>query len=138
MSLRRQGSAATVKALHAKLPQAYRKDDGRFVRRTTVLLDLLVHHVPMAVLCERWGLRASGLYDWPRALLRHGLARWHDRHGGGRRATLTPKQKHRLVALLEAGPLVVGGETAGGDAVLLRGLSWRACGVLSNRQDVCP
>ena len=54
VSLRIQVSAATVKALHARLQQAYRKDDVRLVRRTTVLIDLLVHHVPMAVLCERW------------------------------------------------------------------------------------
>ena len=52
MSLRIQVSAATVKALHARLQQAYLKDEVRLVRRTTVLMDLLVHHVPMAVLCE--------------------------------------------------------------------------------------
>jgi hypothetical protein len=62
VSLRIQVSAATVKALHTRLQQAYRKDDVRLVRRTTVLLDLLVHHVPMAGLCERWGLRSSCLY----------------------------------------------------------------------------
>jgi hypothetical protein len=53
VSLRIQVSAATVKALHARLQQAYLKDDVRLVRRTTVLIDLLVHHVPMAVLGER-------------------------------------------------------------------------------------
>jgi hypothetical protein len=36
VSLRIQVSAATVKALHARLHQAYRKDDVRLVRRTTV------------------------------------------------------------------------------------------------------
>ena len=46
-------SSATVKALHARWQAAYLKDDGRLVRRTTVLIDLLVYHVPMAVLCER-------------------------------------------------------------------------------------
>ena len=67
VSFRIQVSSATVKVLHARLQQAYLKDDVRFVRRTTVLIDLLVHHVPMAVLCERWGLRSSCLYDcrWP-------------------------------------------------------------------------
>jgi len=34
----------------------------RLVRRTTVLLDLLVHHVPLAVLCERWSLSPACLY----------------------------------------------------------------------------
>src|SRR3989441_6288920 len=138
VSLRIQVSSATVKALHTRLQQAYLKDDVRLVRRTTVLIDLLVHHVPLAVLCERWGLSASGLYDWQKAFLLHGLESLCYRHSGGRRPKLTPKQKRRLVDLLEAGPLVVGCETACWDAVLIRVLIWREFGVLSNRQYVCP
>ena len=137
VSLRIQVSSATVKALHARLQQAYLKDDGRLVRRTTVLIDLLVHHVPMAVLCERWGLSASCLYDWQKAFLLHGLESLCYRHSGGRRPKLTPKQKRRLVDLLEAGPLIVGCETACWDAVLIRVLIWREFGVLYNRQYVC-
>ena len=137
VSLSIQVRAATVKALHAQLQQAYLKDDVRLVRRTTVLIDLLVHHVPMAVLCERWGLSASCLYDWQRAFLLHGLESLRYRHGGGRRPKLTPKQKQRLVELLEAGPRVVGCETACWDAVLIRVLIWREFGVLYNRQYVC-
>src|SRR5215510_10862748 len=112
VSLRIQVSAATVKALHARLQQAYRKDDVRLVRRTTVLMDLLVHHVPMAVLCERWGLSSSCLYGWQRAFLLHGMESLYYRHSGGRRPKLTPRQKKRLVELIEAGPQVVGLETA--------------------------
>jgi transposase len=137
VSLRIQVSSATVKALHARLQQAYLKDDVRLVRRTTVLIDLLVHHVSLAVLCERWGLSASCLYDWQRAFLLHGLESLCYRHSGGRRPKLTPKQKRRLVDLLEAGPLVVGCETACWDAVLIRVLIWREFGVLYNRQYVC-
>ena len=137
MSLRLQVSAATVKALHARLQQAYLKDDVRLVRRTTVLLDLLVPHVPMAVLCERWGLSSSCLYDWQRAFLLHGMESLHYRHSGGRRPKLTPRQKKRLVELLEAGPQVVGCETACWTSVLLRVLIWREFGVLYNRQYVC-
>jgi len=59
------------------------------------------------------------------------------RHGGGRRPKFTPKQQQRLVEILEAGPLVVGCETACWDAVLIRVLIWREFGVLSNRQYVC-
>jgi transposase len=137
VSIRRQLSSATVKALHARLRQAYLQDDVRLVRRTTVLIDLLVHHVPMAILCERWGLRSSCLYDWQSAFLLHGLESWRYRHSGGRRPKLTPKQKQRLVELLEAGPLVVGCETACWDAVLIRVLIWREFGVLYNCQYVC-
>jgi transposase len=137
VSLRIQVSAATVKALHARLHQAYLKDDVRLVRRTTVLIDLLVHHVPMAVLCERWGLSSSCLYGWQRAFLLHGMESLHYRHSGGRRPKLTPRQKKRLVELLEAGPQVVGCETACWTSVLIRVLIWREFGVLYNRQYVC-
>jgi transposase len=137
MSIRIQLSAATVKALHAKLHQAYLRDDVRLVRRTTVLIDLLGHHVAMVVLCERWGLSVSCLYDWQRAFLLHGLESVRYRHSGGRRPKLTPKQKQRLVELIEAGPLVVGCETACWTSVLIRVLIWREFGVLYNCQYVC-
>jgi transposase len=119
------------------LQQAYRKDDVRLVRRTTVLLDLLVHHVPVAVLCERWGLSSSCLYDWQRAFLLHGMESLYYRHSGGRRPKLTPRQKTRLVELIEAGPQVVGLETACWTSVCIRVLIWREFGVLYNRQYVC-
>ena len=137
VSLRIQVSAAMVKALHNRWPQAYRKDDVRLVRRTTGLIALLGHLVPVAGLCERWGLSASGLYDWQQAVLLPGLDRWVSPQGGGRPETLTPKQKKRLVELLEAGPLAGGCETAGWDAVRIRVRIWRACGVLSTRPDGC-
>src|SRR5262247_4046529 len=137
MSIRIQLSVATVKALYNRLQQAYLKDDVRLVRRTTVLIDLLVHRVPMALLCERWGLSASCLYHWQRAFLLHGLDSLVYRHSGGRRPKLTPRQKKRLVELIEAGPLVVGLETACWNAVLIRVLIWREFGVLYNRQYVC-
>jgi transposase len=57
-------------------------------------------------------------------------------HGGGRRPKVPPSQQQRLVALLDAGPLVVGCETACWHAGLIRVLSWRECGVLYNRQYV--
>jgi homeodomain-containing protein len=137
VSIRIQVSSATVKALHNRLQQAYLKDDVRLVRRTTVLLDLLVHLVPMALLCERWGLSASCLYAWQRAFLLDGLDSLVYRHGGGRRPKLTPKQKKRLVELLEAGPLVVGLETACWTSGLIRVLIWREFGVLYDRHYVC-
>lgn len=94
MHIRIHLGSATVKALHSCLQHAYRKDDVRLVRRITVLVDLLVHH-------------------------------------------LTPSQKKRLVELLEAGPLVVGWETACWHSVLIRVLIWRELGVLYKRHDVC-
>jgi transposase len=58
------------------------------------------------------------------------------RHGGGRPEKLTPTQQKRLVALIEAGPLGVGLETACWHSVLIRVLIGREVGVLSNRHDV--
>jgi transposase len=136
MRIRIQVSAATVKALHTRLQQAYQHDEVRLVRRITVLIDLLVHQVPMAVLCERWGLSPSCLYDWQKAFLLRGLDSLVSQHGGGRPEKWTPRQKKRLVELIEAGPLVVGCETACWNSVLIRVLIWRECGVLYNRHDV--
>ena len=137
MCIRIQLSRATVKELHNRLQDAYRRDDMRLVRRTTVWLDLLVHHVPVAVLCERWGLSPACLYAWQQAFVLRGLASLVYGHGGGRRPKLTPSQKKRLVELLDAGPLVVGCETACWNAVRIRGLIGREFGVLYNRQYVC-
>jgi transposase len=137
MNIRIQLSSATVKALYSRLQQAYRKDDVRVVRRTTVLLDMLVHQVPIPVLCERWGLSPSCLYNWQKAFLLRGLDSLGYRHGGGRPEKLTPKQKKRLVELVDAGPQVVGFETACWNSVLIRVLIWREFGVLYNRHYVC-
>jgi transposase len=135
--LRIQLSRTTVKDLHSRLQHAYQRDDVRLVRRITVLLDLLVHQVSMTVLCERWGLSPSCLYAWQRAFLLRGMDSLVYGHSGGRPPKLTPRQKKRLVELIEAGPLVVGCETACWNSVLIRVLIWREFGVLYHRQYVC-
>jgi transposase len=137
MRIRIQLSSATVKALQSRLQHAYQKDDVRLVRHLTVLLDLLVHHVPVAVVCARWRLSPSCLYDWQKAFMVRGMDSLNYRHSGGRPAKLTPSQKKRLVELIEAGPLVVGFETACWNSVLIRVLIWREFGVLYNRHYVC-
>jgi transposase len=132
-----QLSRATVKELHNRLQHAYQRDDVRLVRRITVLLDLLGHQVPVEVLSARWGLSPSGLYHWRQAFLLRGMESLVYHQSGGRRPKLTPRQKKRLVELLEAGPQVVGCETACWTAVLIRVLIWREFGVLYNGQYVC-
>ena len=132
-----QGSSAPVKAWPTRLQQAYQHDAVRFVRRTTVRIDMLGDHVPVERLCERWGLRPACLYGWRQACLRRGMDRLVSRPSGGRRPQRTPKQQQRLGERMEAGPLVVGGETACWNSVLIRVLIWREFGVLSNRHDIC-
>jgi len=135
--IRIQLSRATVKELHSRLQHAYQRDDVRLVRRTTVLIDLLVHHVPVEILNTRWGLSPSGIYRWRQDFLLHGVESLVYHHGGGRQPKLTPPQRKRLIELIEAGPLVVGFETACWTSVLLRVLIWREFGVLYNRHYVC-
>jgi transposase len=137
VSIRIQLSHTTVKDLSRRLQHAYQRDDVRLVRRTTVLIDLLVHHVAVEVLGARWGLSISCIYQWRQAFLLQGMDSLIYHHGGGRRPKLTPRQKKRLVELIEAGPLVVGCETACWTSVLLRVLIWREFGVLYNCQYVC-
>src|SRR5215472_6245597 len=135
--LRIQLSRVTVKELHSRLQHAYQRDDVRLVRRITVLLELLVHQVPVEVLSERWGLSSACLYHWRQAFLLRGMDSLVYHHSGGRRPKLTARQKKRLVELLEAGPQVVGCETACWTSVLIRVLIWREFGVLYNCQYVC-
>src|SRR5262245_52542610 len=135
--IRIQLSRATVQELHCRLQHAYQRDDVRLVRRTTVLLDLLVHHGPVEVLGERWGLSPSCLYPWRQAFLWRGMDSLVYHPSGGRRPKLTPRQKRRLVELLEAGPQVVGCATACWTSALIRVLIWREYGVLYNCQYVC-
>ena len=137
MCIRIQPSRATVKDLQSRLQLAYRRDEVRLVRRITVLLDLLVSHVPVAVLCERWSLSPACLYAWQQAFLLHGLDSLVYGHGGGRQPKLTPRQKKRLVELMDAGPLVVGCEPACWNSILIRVLLWRELGVLDNRHYGC-
>src|ERR671931_2552008 len=81
--IRIQLSRATVKDLYHRLQHAYQCDDVRLVRRTTVLIDLLVHHVPVAVLGERWGLSPACIYGWQQALVLCGMGSFGAPPGGG-------------------------------------------------------
>ena len=137
MSIRIQASNATVKALQTRLQDAYRRDDVRLVRRISVLLDLLTQTDSVTMLCEHWGLSPSCLYAWQKAFMLRGMDSLISRHSGGRPEKLTPRQKKRLVELIEAGPLVVGFETACWNSVLIRVLIWREFGVLYNCHYVC-
>jgi transposase len=135
--IRIQLSRTTVKDLHSSLQHAYRRDDVWWLRRTTILIDLLVHHVPIVVLCERWGLSPACIYGWQKAFLLRGLDSLGYGHGGGRRPQLSPRRKQRFVELIDAGPLVAGCKTACWTSVLIRVLIWREFGVLYNCQYVC-
>jgi transposase len=122
--------------LPARLPDAYRRDDVRLVRRISVRLELLPQTASVTVLCARWGLSPSCLYDWQKAFMLCGMDSLVYRHSGGRPEKWTPRQQKRLVALSAAGPRVVGFATACGNSVLIRVLIGREFGVLVKRHDV--
>lgn len=137
MNIRIQLSRPTVKAMQARLQQAYQHDDVRLVCRISALLDHLVTGVPVAVLAERWGFGLSTFYEWLKALLLEGVASLVYQHGGGRKAQLTPTQKKRLCELMDAGPEAAGFDTACWNSILIRVLIEREFGVLYNRFYVC-
>jgi hypothetical protein len=95
-----------------------------------------VHPGPVAGWGERGGRSPAGLSAWQQALLLRGMDRWGDGPRGGHRPQLAPRQQPRLVERSEAGPRVVGGETAGGTAVRIRVRLWRECGGLSHGPSV--
>lgn len=53
VSMRIQLRNATVKALHTRRHPAYQQDDIRLVRRSSVLLDLMIRKATVPGLCER-------------------------------------------------------------------------------------
>ena len=71
--VRIQLSRTTVKDLHSCLQHAYQRAAVRLVRCITGWLALLVHRVPMAVLCARWGLSPSCLHAWQQKSLLPGM-----------------------------------------------------------------
>ena len=130
-------SRRTVKAMQARLQQAYLRGDVRLVRRISVLLAYLHEHVSVAVLGERWGMSEAIVYVWLKALLLNGLDSLVYAHGGGRPAKLTPTQKKQLCAWLDAGPQTQGFESACWTTLLIQALIRREFGVLYNRFYLC-
>jgi transposase len=127
----------TVKAMQARLQQAYARGDVRLVRRVSVLLAYLHEHVSVSNLGERWGMSEATVYVWLKALLLNGLDSLVYAHGGGRPAKLTPSQKQQLCEQLDAGPLAQGFASACWTTLLIQELIRREFGVLYNRFYLC-
>lgn len=137
MNIRIQFSRQTVKALHQRLQDAYRRDDVRLVRRISALLDHIVNAKAVSVLSERWGFSPACFYRWLSEFMLAGLESLVYGHAGGRTAKLTPTQKTRLCELIDAGPQAAGFDTACWNSLLIRVLIEREFGVLYNRYYVC-
>lgn len=137
MRIRIQFSRQTVKALERRRQQACQEDDARLVRQISVLLEYGTQHTSLAVISARWGVSVSSIENWVKAFVLQTWESLQRGHGGGRKAKLTPTQKKRLCALLDAGPKAAGFETACWSALLIRQLIDREFHVLYNRFYVC-
>jgi len=127
----------TVKAMQERLHQAYERGDIRLVRRISVLLEHVLHQLPVSTVNECWDVSVSCIYVWLNELLVHGIGSLVYHHGGGRPAKLTPTQKKQLCAWIDAGPQAAGFETACWNTLLIQELIRRKFGVLYNRFYVC-
>jgi transposase len=121
----------TVKALQAKLRQAYRAGDLGLVRRVTALLRISQHETA-EVISQELDCSVSSLYDWFKKLVYEGVERLEVRWRGGRRSKLSKTQKSQLRTLLKAGPLAAGFTSACWNAAMIQDLIQREFGVLYN------
>lgn len=137
MNIRIRLSRQTVKAMQARLHQAYDRGDLRLVRRISVLLEYLTHATPIPTLSQKWGLVGSTVYLWRNELVLAGLDSLVYQHAGGRPAKLTKRQKKQLGHWIDQGPQKAGFDTACWNTVLIQELIRREFHVLYNRYYLC-
>ena len=131
MSITIHFTPSTVKTLEDHFQAALRRGDQRLVKRSAgVLCRADGRSVPRAA--RRVGVCAATVYNWLHAFIQQRFASLHYRKAPGRPAKLTPAQKQRLVALVEAGPAEAGYRTGCWNWALLQGLIQREFGVLYN------
>ncbi len=129
MNLRIHLKGPTVKALHTRWEDAFRTGDVRLVRRIGAL-RLLNQDWEVSRIATFWGVVDQTIYHWSTAWL---LDRWESLRyatSPGRPANLTPSQKKRLKALVEAGPEEAGYPTGGWSTQLIQDLILREFHVL--------
>ena len=122
---------STVKTLTDLFQAALRRGDQRLVQRLAALL-FLADNVPVARAACRVGVSEATIYGWLTAFVHERFASLRYRKSPGRPAKLTPTQKRRLSALIEAGPAAAGLRTGSWTSAMLQGLIQREFGVLYN------
>jgi transposase len=124
-------AGTTIKALEGVLRQGFRDGDVRVIRRVQALLAVGAGR-PVCAVAERPGLDASTVYGWLHAFLVDGLATLRYGRAPGRPSKLTPSQKQRLCALIEAGPLTAGYPSGCWSTLFLQDLIQREFGRFYN------
>lgn len=134
--MRIQFFSATVKSLQAKLALAVKHNNGRLIRRVSVLLALGQHGLKIAEVAEEWGLCQATIYNYLSQLALEGLNSLYYQHGGGAKSRLSLLQKRQLCQLLDGGPVAAGFESACWSSVLIAELIAVRFGVKYNRHYV--
>src|SRR5579864_6111700 len=117
MTFRIRISRETVNELVKVLHKSYKSGDINMVKRVTALLGFSRGETVEAV-AETLGIDESSVYRWVKVLLVEGIGALRPRWKGGRPPKLTPSQKRRLAAFIEAGPEAAGFRTACWNSVL--------------------
>jgi transposase len=121
----------TRKQLETTLRRAFKAGDLPLVKRVTALLGL-GRGEPVQRVAAGVGVSPSRVYAWLHAFLVQGVPGLRVRWRGGRPAKLTPTQRQRLAALLEAGPEAAGFPTGCWHALLIQHRIQREFGVSYN------
>ena len=124
-------SPSIVKSLADHFQAALRRGDARLTRRIAGLLFVADGFTP-AHAAHRVGVSESTIYQWVHAFVLDRFASLAYRRPPGRPAKLTPAQKRRLAALIEAGPEAAGYRTGCWHSALIQALILREFGVLYN------
>jgi transposase len=120
-----------IKALEQARRLALREGNLRVVRRASVLLEVGAGRT-VGEVAACWGRCPASVYNWLHAFILGGVAGLRYGCSPGRPSKLTPSQKRRLGALLDAGPLAAGYPTGCWSATLIQDLIYRQFGRLYN------
>ena len=126
-------TTSTRKELETTLRRAFKAGDLSLVKRVTALLGI-ARDEPVTLIAVGVGVSPSTVYGWLRAFLVAGVAGLRVRWRGGRPRKLTPTQRRRLAALIEAGPEAAGFPTGCWHALLIQQVVQREFGVTYNVQ----
>lgn len=124
-------TAATSKELSSVLARAYRAGDLPMVKRVSALLAI-GRGEAVATIATSLGVSPASVYHWLHTFLVAGVEGLRVQWRGGRPAKLTATQRHRLAAIIEAGPQPAGFPTGCWHALLIQQVIQREFGVTYN------
>ena len=131
MEIKVRFTGPTIKVLAHVQRQGWQDGDVRVIRRVQALLEVGAGR-PVPLVAARLGLGDSTVYGWVQAFLLAGVASVRYGRAPGRPCKLTPSQKQRLHALLEAGPLAAGYPSGCWSTLFIQDLIYREFGRLCN------